>query len=160
MSIGGEENANRTMTNAGASPAAATARSVRRSSGGIAKRRRAQCERPNRFTFATCTRHAGAQSVGTEMTRYGPGVTRDPFPPREAPHRGKGTDERHYPTETDASIAAKTTLSGPRPVARGKLDPRLSTFVPRSKAASPRESTITQREASMATEIIGSKCPR
>lgn len=81
------------------------------------------------------TRHAGAQSVGTDgaMTKFGPGVAQDPFPAKaNAIITGKGIDQRAKPFRTDADLP----LSGPRPIARGKLDPRQSRLI--SGGAKPR----------------------
>lgn len=38
-------------------------------------------------------------------------------------------DQRAYPTRSDADVAGMTDLSGVRPIAKGKLDPRTSTLV-------------------------------
>jgi len=81
------------------------------------------------------TRHANAASVGTEkpgaMSKYGPGVTSDPFGPKtNTIIKGKGVDFRHYGVSaSDPSVAAKTDLGMPSRIRPGKLDPRLSTLV-------------------------------
>lgn len=66
-------------------------------------------------------RHAGEPSVGTERPRLSEAARANII-------RGKGIDQRHYPIETDRTVANKTGLIGTR-VAPGKLDPRLSTLV-------------------------------
>lgn len=48
---------------------------------------------------------------------------------REKVALNKRVDQTHFPPQTDADIANKTLLSGPRPIAPGKLDPRQSDLV-------------------------------
>ena len=85
--------------------------------------------------------HAHTPSVGTSSGggggSGGDGMLRLSAAARERVKLNRQLDESHYPTETDASVAAKTALLGPRPVAPGKLDPRLSTLIS-AKGPKPR----------------------
>ena len=74
------------------------------------------------------TMHEGVPSVGTHLSSAA----------QERVAILKGVDERHFPSRTNAEVGGMTSLSGPRPVAPGKLDPRQSTYVGRSASGKPK----------------------
>ncbi len=81
--------------------------------------------------------HLGAMPADKSM-RHVPGhgvvprsqpVTRLTSAATERVALNRRVDEGHFPTESDADVGMKTALSGPRGIAPGKLDPRVSTLV-------------------------------
>lgn len=73
------------------------------------------------------TRHAGAQSVGTDKPAkvappWGTGRPAPGQAARDAVIRGKGIDSRRYPVRTDAGMGLDTTLQGG--ARTNKLNPR------------------------------------
>jgi hypothetical protein len=111
------------------------------------------------------TRHGGAQSVNTE------GAPRLTGAAAERVALNRQLDARSYPTRTDADVAAKTDLMGPRKITPGKLDPRLSTLVKggakprvRAKVSNARTNAVmsasgrpTPRTQPSAGQLIGAR---